>query len=188
MEPTGTTLYNTFFRNVDPATVKGVLSRVLEGEKVPLQGTPQPPIIMCDNADVPAVQRSAVHAACANKAKPNALWPHDTNLVFLCEKFLKNKMALPTAELCVGRIGPDGGRSNGGLLGETQWSILLHELVHLYMIGPSLQPEAMNIYEVEQLRSPLAERNPANYAFFLASTRFPGFSGGDEDCINSLTF
>ena len=60
-------------------------------------------------------------------------------------------------------------RSTGMLLGETQWTILFHELVHLYLDVPSLVPEVRGIFDVQELESSKAVRNPASYGFFLAS-------------------
>lgn len=165
MELKGTALYNTFFHNADPNKIKSVLSRIAAGDNIAFRGVLQPPLIICDNPTVPAVVRSAAHAACQHDPGAHALWMEDTHGVFLCQTYFQNKRVVPSEKQCVGwnRL------STGMLLGETQWTILFHELVHLYLGVPSLVPEVRGIFDVQELGSEDAVRNPASYGFFLAS-------------------
>ena len=165
MEPEGTVLYNTFFHKADPNKVKGVLSRIAAGDNIAFGGKLQPPLVICDDPTVPAVARSAAHTACQHDPGAHALWMDETHAVFLCQQYLRNRRVVPSEKQCVGynRL------TTGMLLGETQWTILFHELVHLYLGVPSLVPEVRGIFEVQDLRSWEAVRNPASYGFFLAS-------------------
>ena len=167
MGPEGTPLYNTFFHKADPNKIKGVLSRIAAGDNIAFQGSLQPPLIICDDPSVPAVARSWGHAACQHDPLAHALWGEGTHAVFLCQNYLRNKRVIPSEKQCVGwnRL------STGRLLGETQWTVLFHELVHLYLGVPNLVPEVRGIFEVQDLDSEDAVRNPPSYGFFLASTK-----------------
>ncbi|KAL8788378.1 MAG: hypothetical protein Q9195_007336 [Heterodermia aff. obscurata] len=167
MGPEGTTLYNTFFHDAEPNKIKDVLSRIAAGDNIAFRGRFQPPLIICEDSSVPAVARSAAHAACQRDPGAQALWGEDTHGIFLCQKYLQNKRVIPNEKQCVGwnRL------STGMLLGETQWTILFHELVHLYLGVPSLVPEVRNIFEVQELGSEHAVINPASYGFFLANIK-----------------
>ena len=165
MGPEGTTLYNAFFHEVDPTTIKGVLSRIAAGDDIAFRGAAHPPLIICDDPTFPAVARSAAHEACQHDPGAQALWMEDTYGVFLCQTYHQNQRLVPTDKQCVG----SNRLSTGMLLGETQWTILFHELVHLYLGVPDLVPEVRGIFEVQELRSEDAVRNPASYGFFLAS-------------------
>jgi len=86
--PAGTPLYNTFFRGVDPTTVKGVLSSVAIGASIPSNDGARNPTIVCDNPSVPEVLSSDAHAECQNVRGLVALWVKQSNTVFLCPKYL----------------------------------------------------------------------------------------------------
>lgn len=166
--PRGTPLYNTFFAGVDPATVAGVLSRVATGASIHALHGAGNPTIVCDNPHVPNVVGSDAHAECAKVRGLLALWVEQSNTVFLCEQYLRSGRLEPVAKYCVGDR-PGGGYSTGILLAETQWAVLFHELVHLYLDGPYLKNEARGIFAAVDLPPEQAVINPSSYVFFLAS-------------------
>lgn len=166
--PAGTPLYNTFFRGVDPTTVKAVLERVALGASIPSADGAHNPTIVCDNPSVPSVLSSDVHAECATVRGLMALWVKESNTVFLCPKYLLTTRLEPASQHCVGYL-PSGRYSMGIMLGETQWSVLFHELVHLYLRVPSLEEEARGIFAAVDLPPSQAVINPSSYVFFLAS-------------------
>lgn len=164
----GTPLYNTFFQGVDPARVMAVLERIAVGASVhALRGAGNPTIV-CDNANVPDVVGSDAHAECATVRGLIALWVEQSNTVFLCARYLAMNRLEPEPRHCVGYL-PGGRYTTGILLAETQWSVLLHELVHLYLNVPALKNEARGIFAATDLSPEQAAINPSSYVFFLAS-------------------
>jgi hypothetical protein len=170
--PAGTPLYNTFFRGVDPTTVKAVLERIAIGASIPTSDGAHNPTIVCDNPSVPSVLSSDVHAECATMRGLMALWVKESNTVFLCPKYLLTTRLEPASQHCVGYL-PSGRYSMGIMLGETQWSVLFHELVHLYLRVSSLEEEARGIFAAVDLPPSQAAVNPSSYVFFLASMLAP---------------
>ena len=170
--PGGTPLYNTFFSGVDPTTVKAVLERVALGASVPSPDGPQNPTIVCDNPNIPSVLSSDAHAECANVHNLMALWVKQSNTIFLCPKYILTTRLEPAPTHCVGYLPGGGGYSTGIMLAETQWSVLFHELVHLYLDVPSLEQEARGIFAAIDLVPEQAASNPPNYVFFLASMHY----------------
>ena len=166
--PAGTPLYNTFFRGVDPTTVKAVLERIALGASIPTADGAHNPTIVCDNPSVPSVLSSDAHAECQTMRGLMALWVKESNTVFLCPKYLQTTRREPASQHCVGFL-PSGRYSMGIMLGETQWSVLFHELVHLYLRVPSLEEEARGIFAAVDLPPEQAVINPSSYVFFLAS-------------------
>jgi len=166
--PAGTTLYNTFFNGVDPNTVKGVLERVATGASIPFNGGARNPTIVCDNPSVAEAISSDAHAECQNVRGLMALWIKQSNTVFLCPKYLTTSRPEPVAKHCVGYL-PSGAYSTGIMLAETQWSVLFHELVHLYLNVPYLENEARGIFAAIDLPASQSAINIPSYTFFLAS-------------------
>ena len=78
---------------------------------------------------------------------------------------------MPTAKDCAKRKGK--GMTYSPIGGSIQTSILLHEMVHLYLNEAGLQPEAYDINQVMTLPAIQKRINPSNYAFFVGSKFFP---------------
>ena len=166
-DTTGLTAFKTFFNDTNSLEVINLLERVAIGESIPFHGTMHPPTIMCDNTDVPVMSRSNIHAQCIAKPNIKAFWARNTNTVFLCSNFWRSR-AEPSPNDCIGHL-PDGYYVTGLGLVTTRWTILFHELVHLYLGKDYLDPEVRSIYDVTELSSWESFINPPSYAFFLAS-------------------
>lgn len=92
--------------------------------------------------------------------------------VVLCPKILELKER-PTANDCVGSR-PDGMFSTGQGLARTQVTVLIHELVDVYLATTPgfwpLNPQVYGLHSVLELPATLSVINAANYVFYVAST------------------
>ena len=162
-----TPVYNAFFGGVDPVVVKGVLERIIAGAKIPFNGKLQNPTIACvNNQDSSWAFQSAECARIPNtQAFINLRQP---NYIFLCSHF----PSLPTApaEKDCAKLNQARSRlSYSAIGGGTQFTVLLHELVHMYLGQPSLPAEVYDVNPVMSLPPSQSAINPENYAFFVGS-------------------
>ena len=165
--PLGTTVYNKFFNGVDPDRVKAVLSNITAGHDISIHSGPHQPVIACANPDMP--HWAASWAACQqSKPKANAMWVANSPFIFLCPVFFTYP-EVPTSVNCVGGRATRTTFSTGQGLGANQFGILFHELVHLYLDSPPLEPEMMGLWESLDLPASESVINPTNYVFYLAS-------------------
>lgn len=134
---------------------------------VPSRGGNYKPFIICDNANVPAVRESSFHAECASNARIRAFHAKEQSEIFLCPRHWTSEVE-PMANHCPRPIG-NRQYVSGVMLGESQWSTLLHELLHIYIGVPTLDPEVYSIWGAPDLPASKAVINPTNYVFFLAS-------------------
>ena len=167
MGSTPTPVYNAFFGGVDPIVVKGVFERILGGAKISVNGKLMNPSIACVNNQDPAWK---FHLAECNRV-PNTqafLNLQGPNYIFLCPHF----PSLPTAPVekdCAKLNQARSRLSYSAIGGGTQFTVLLHELVHMYLGQPSLPVEVYDVNPAMSLPPSQSAINPENYAFFVGS-------------------
>lgn len=166
--PSNSTVYSKFFDGADPDIVRTVLTNIALGTNVAMTGLESQPIIICANPDVPVLYPGEAH--CKNpEVESLKAGPY----VILCPTlFNPSRKTVPDSNDCVGPL-PNGAYSTGQGLARTTMSVLLHELVHIYVPssnGGRGQPkEYYGIHAVLDLRGNSALNNPANWVFYIAS-------------------
>ena len=163
--PSTSTVYTKFFNDADPEKVNTIFAKIALGLNLPHHGKQGKPTIVCANPDMPEI---AGHWELCQNPKVKASAAPGKHYVFLCPRVLSLKK-VPDSEDCVGML-PDGLYSTGHGLAMTQLSILLHELVHIYLgAAPQLEPEINGLHAVLDLPASESVINPANYVFYVAS-------------------
>ncbi|MCJ1421762.1 hypothetical protein MMC32_008129 [Xylographa parallela] len=167
MGSTPTPVYNAFFGGVDPAVVKGVFERILAGAKISVNGQPRNPSIACVNKQDPSWN---FHVAECNRIPNTQAFVNleGPNYIFLCPHF----PSLPTAPVekdCAKLNQARSRLSYSRIGGGTQYTVLLHELVHMYLGQSSLAVEVYDVNPAMSLPPSQAAINPENYAFFVGS-------------------
>ena len=166
------TIYNAFLRGITPAVIKRLLERVADGEPVynsKLQRKALPRVI-CVARGNPRVQQQFDDC----EKHPTAGAFISTNMqsyIFLCNGFLGGNLE-PTSDDCSTLGDRRRTKLTSSAIQITQTSMLLHELLHLYL-GPDRVENEM--YEInEAMALPLSERliNVANYVYFVGSESF----------------
>ncbi|KAL9116872.1 MAG: hypothetical protein Q9187_006598, partial [Circinaria calcarea] len=155
-----TETYNAFFRGVDPKIVTGVFRRIIAGGNIMVNGQPQHPSITCPHANHPMLRE---HWKLCEGMKRFA-YHDESQFVFLCPRTLRLP-AYPNVRDCVRRT---NSKNRGISLLETQFTILLHELVHVYLNRPNLKPEVYGIFECLELPPEKSVANAGSYAFYIA--------------------
>ncbi|MCJ1378385.1 hypothetical protein MMC17_001483 [Xylographa soralifera] len=176
-----TPVYNAFFGGVDPIVVKGVLERIVDGAKISVNGKLRNPSIACVNNQDPTWK---FHLAECNLV-PNTqafLNLRGPNYIFLCPHFPSLPTA-PTENDCAKLNQARSRLSYSAIGGGTQYTVLLHELVHMYLGQPSLPVEVYDVNPAMSLPPSQSAINPENYAFFVGNivagcTDFPRFGRG----------
>lgn len=164
--PLETHVYHQFFRGVDPNKVKAVLSTIAAGPNITIEPRTYQPEIACANPDLPELASAWAFCQQTNP-RINAMWTINTPWVSLCPTMFIDP-ELPTADDCVGQP-RHGAHSTGQSLVTSQFGHLFHELVHLYLDVPALEPEIYGLWYALELSASDSYSNPSNYAFFLAS-------------------
>lgn len=158
--PSGTEAYNAFFRGVDPKIVTGVFRRIIAGSNILVNGQAQQPSIACLHPNNPVLRP---HWNICEKSKMDAF--HDeSQYVFLCPSALRLP-TYPHSRNCVRA----NTKFNVQKLVVNQFTILIHELVHLYLNRPNLKPEVYGVIRCLELPPEKSVANAANYHFYIAS-------------------
>lgn len=152
--------------------MNGVLSGIANRLNVPNEGQNWRPKIFCANMNVPKLAQ--YWQVCRNRSV-YATASTRYQYVFLCQKLFSLK-ALPEATDCAGTL-EHGLEPTGQSLARKQMTILLHELVDIYLptmpgIRP-LRPQVFGLNAVIDLPASQSVINPANYVFYVASTSLP---------------
>ena len=162
-------IYNAFLRGVDPAIVKSLLDRIADGGPVyndKLQRKVLPRVV-CVARGNPMVQQQ--FDDCEKHPKARAFVTSNMqSYVFLCSGFLGENLE-PTSDDCSTLADRRRTKLTPSNIQMTQTSILLHELLHVYLGPDRVGNEAYEINEAMAL--PLSERliNVANYVYFVGS-------------------
>ncbi|KAL8714658.1 MAG: hypothetical protein Q9220_001607 [cf. Caloplaca sp. 1 TL-2023] len=172
--------YRSFFKtNANLPLAKQVFRAIADGR--PLKtGNPVIECLTLDSASTPQMV-STYNMLCTpqpgQKPQHAAVVPRH-GVVALCPNFWKNPH-FPGESNCLSVVGRRGKRKfmeTGESLGDTRFSILLHELVHLYNPLDSAARTA-EVYEAQQcvdLDEHASVANAENWAYYAAcATRFP---------------
>lgn len=168
---TKSTVFDKFFHGADPAAVTSILSTIANGGDIDTNGQAFQPAIICASSEMPGLADQ--WGVCQSPSVVASSRP-GYRFVFLCSKFWALPKRIPDALDCVGTL-PNGQTSVGQGLARTQLSILLHELVTIYIASSSLKPlhpQVWALHDVLDLPPTKSYLNPANYAFFVASTQY----------------
>ena len=168
-------IYNAFLRGVEPAIIKRLLERVADGEPVYNNNLQRKalPRIVCVARGNPRVQQQ--FDDCEKHPTAGAfIHSNAQSYVFLCNGFLGGNLE-PTSDDCSTLTDRRRTKLTTSTIQITQTSILLHELLHLYLGPDRVENETYEINEAMAL--PLSERliNVANYVYFVGSESFTGF-------------
>lgn len=167
--PSTSVVYNKFFKGVDPTVVKGVLSGLAIRLNIPNQGQPWRPKIFCANRNMP---RLVPHGEICQDRSLYATASRRYQYVFLCQKIFSLK-GRPDATDCAGTLAHGLGPT-GQSLARTQMTVLLHELVDIYLVSrPGMRPLRSKVFGLNAVIDLPASKsviNPANYVFYVAST------------------
>ncbi|MCJ1476261.1 hypothetical protein MMC13_004927 [Lambiella insularis] len=187
------TLLHQIFRGLNEAIKSidsmGVLERIIVGAKIPVNGRPKPlyPTITCVNKQEPALAHFAADCAAVPDGRAFIPQKSNPNMIVLCPYFSSLDVA-PTRNDCAKLNKARSRLSYSKIGGNTQFSVILHELVHLYLGQPSLgnpglPAEKYKVNPVMSLPPSQSAINPANYVFFVGNlvagcTDFPRFTRG----------
>ena len=171
-----TMIYNAFLRGVEPAIIKRLLNQVAEGGPVYndyLQRKALPRVV-CVARGNPRVEQQ--FDDCEKHPTARAFTSINAqSYIFLCNGFLSENLE-PTSDDCSTLAGRRSAKLTPSTIQITQTSVLLHELLHVYLGSDRLEKEAYEINEA--MASPLSVRliNVANYVYFVGSKSSTLFS------------
>lgn len=151
-----TPAYKAFFGNDYLAPVETLFRQIQNGTTYTNDGHKYHPTIICSDA----AHRYGWDFC--NRGH-YAAWGGNTQLVILCPPFW-GRPQLPTRDQC-----GTAHRAHSDEMIQSQYSILVHELAHLYLKEPCLLPEVYMPEDCLALPPDLALRNPQNYALYFAS-------------------
>ncbi|MCJ1252654.1 hypothetical protein MMC24_000460 [Lignoscripta atroalba] len=157
-------VYNAFFKGVDPSTVKTILQSITTGANRTVNGHGMRPTLICVTEDNPYI--GVMWNRCLGK-DVEAMYSINTPYIYLCPLFTKIRLYPPS--IGCGRVT----RAGTTLLtfedmAFSQYTILVHELTHLYLKQDYLDPEVYEVNAALNLRSDQSIINPQNYAFYAA--------------------
>lgn len=164
--PSSSIVYSKFFKGASPAVVHGLLS----GIAIKLDnGQPWHTKIFCANLDLP---RLTPHGKiCRDHSVYSTASPR-YQYVSLCQEIFRLKER-PDATDCAGSLA-QGLMPSGQTLARTLLTILLHQLVDIYLVSmPGLKPLKPRVFGLDAVIGLSASQsvgNPANYVFYVAST------------------
>jgi len=164
--PSTSVVYDKFFKGFDPTIVNGVLSGIAIGLGMPDKGQQWRPKIFCTNLRMPSF---ALHWEVCQDRSVCATASPGYQYVFLCQKLFSLK-GLPDATDCAGTL-THGLMPTGQRLARTQLTILLHELVDIYLASTPgmrpLSPKVFGLHAVIDLPATESVINPANTCSML---------------------
>ena len=160
----GNNPYKAFFRDVDPNVVKRVLTNIIAGDKLSIQGNLYHPTIVCVNDVTPGLKQQWDRC---QMGRVRAMWSDRSQFVYLCPDFWELKLQ-PESSDC-GAVVAGGTQLQGSSIEYTQYTLLIHELVHVYIGAPVPQPEVYGVNIAMRLGRTVSVVNPSNYAFYAGS-------------------
>ncbi|KAL8704698.1 MAG: hypothetical protein Q9201_002160 [Fulgogasparrea decipioides] len=157
-----TIVYQKFFKGVGSAVVNELLSQIIAGSPIPNNDRLVKPTIVCVKPNLPYLCRDPRVVATSHPG---------TQYVYLCPNLMNLKMS-PDGSNCVATPHYDL-VSTGQGLARTQLTVLLHELVNIYLASrpgfSPLEPEVNGLSAVLALPYTQSVINPANYVFYVAN-------------------
>ena len=156
-------VYRAFLRDVRPELVKNLLRKISTGSKVKVDGLFQPPTIEC------VINQRSLDWDWCRQTQLGGAWMHRTALVKLCPMWiiLAGNDLRPHASQC-GRAFRVYTELVAYITG-TKYSVLLHELTHIYLGMGYLKPEVYDMKASMSLSGSEALRNPINLVEYVAS-------------------
>ncbi|KAL8836247.1 MAG: hypothetical protein Q9170_002991 [Blastenia crenularia] len=163
---TDTVIYNAFLKGVDPAVIKGVLNRVAKAGPIFNAKTKkkESPVVLCvarDNPNLSSASRDCEQSGALAFIRP------DLPFIYLCRFFLSEDVE-PTNDDC-SALNSRRSKLSPSTMQVTQTMMLLHELVHMYLLPALLEPEVYEINEVMALPADHKAINAASYAYFVGN-------------------
>ncbi|KAL8738322.1 MAG: hypothetical protein Q9181_000865 [Wetmoreana brouardii] len=157
-----TIVYQKFFKGVSSIVVKELLSQIIAGSLIPNNDQLMKPTIVCVNPKLSYLCRDPRVVATCHPG---------TQYVYLCPRFMDLKTS-PDGSNCLDTLA-NNHNSTVQALARTQLTVLLHELVDIYLSSRSgfspLEPEVNGLSAVLALPSTQSAVNPANYVFYVAN-------------------
>ena len=155
-------VYQAFFKGVDPSVVKGYLQNIIDGAEFVSPTITEPPSLICATEDNP------YWATCEKLGIPG-MWPLDTPFILLCPEFFNGTMnPFPAPHFC-----NTFNQAGTGLVGYdiwyTQYGVLVHELLHLYLGTAFMEPEVYDVNDCIALPASQSVTNPQSYAYYVTS-------------------
>lgn len=166
-------VYKAFFSGVAPDQVKDVFRRITTSPNISVSEASERPVIECVTET-----QTRVWTFC-QKSQSWAAWQVGTQFIFLCPIFWTKLNHYPTPSDC-GKVNGAGTRSTGPNLANTQYTVLVHELTHLYLERQSLTPEVYNANDCMALPGSMSEINPNSYALYVGSKSFTSLLPDDN--------
>lgn len=160
----GNNPYKAFFRDVDPSVVINILSKVIAGPSIPVLSKLYHPTIVCVNDVTPGLKEQW---DLCRMDRVKAMSSRKSQFVYLCPDFLELK-AQPDSSDC-GSVVAERTQIQNSHIEHTQYTILVHELVHMYLEAPNPELEVYGVNICMRLGRTVSVINPSNYAFYVGS-------------------
>ena len=175
-EPGGSPAYRTFLGGVNPNNVRSLFSQIAAGSNLEFNGGRfHPPEIACVHPRHKSLMpRQWAHCSDGAREGVAAMWEKSTHSIFLCPYFWIFPSS-PTEDKCP-QVVQAGTRFDKSNIIETQMNVLFHELLHLHMGYPMLEPEAYGINKCANLPPHLSVINVSNYDYYLGCMYFDTYS------------
>ena len=162
MDPTSP-VYKAFLNGVDANDVKALFGQISAGANIELpNGHLARPTIVCINNHMEPLWSECKQGHRSASAAENTQW------IFLCPIFWLVLLPAPLSFHC-GSVDSTSKSIEGPDMTQTQYTVLVHELVHLYLGKAKLKPEVYHINDCLALPASQAAINPQNYALYAAS-------------------
>lgn len=164
--------FQTFFDGVSRDYVRDVFQSMLDHAPAPLRsGDRKNPVVICVRSkDTTHPKIKMLYKFCQKDHRTAGL--SVAHFVILCPGFLQFPR-VPANAGCPKIVGKNLERGTlpfpGGIVNGNQISVIIHELVHLYLRVIWLKPEAYGLKASQQLPAGKAMINPDSYTLYAAS-------------------
>ena len=155
--------YKAFLDGVDVGQTKALFSRIMAGRNITLLTTSYRPVIVCVTGP-----SNRYWSHCRENLRMGGFHLRDTHFVLLCPMFWREMTPWPVPRDC-NVVNSRNTQLSGPMLSGSRYTHLVHELVHMYLGKPCLQPEVYLTNACLKLPSQKAAINPNNYALFVGS-------------------
>ena len=168
----GITVYNAFFKDVNPAVVKAIYEKIAHGTNITIQGVPYLPTIICSNEEDPRFAHVWQYCTPRSNEITIGIYLDSSPIIFLCPVW-SHIPVYSQPNMC-GTVNSLGTKlSYPYSFSLTKYHTMVHELAHIY-IGSALQTED-EVYEVNDCMALSPEKsviNAQNYAFYTSCESF----------------
>ena len=154
--------YKAFLNGVDANDVKALFGRISAGNNLVVSGRSLRPTVICVNNKM-----DRLWDLCQSRTH-SAMSASNTQWIFLCPIFWLVLIPKPQPSHC-GRLNSAGTSISGPDIAQTQYTVLVHELTHLYLNKPDLKPEVYNLEDCLALPASQAAINPQSFSLYAGS-------------------